>query len=74
VTHLLVKPRELDGGNFPGEFGDGPADVRRQRVVGRQQRHEIWDNTDLARLSDPSEACEPTVLAAYAVHQRSLLE
>ena len=49
MTYLFVKPRELHGGNVPDKFDDGPGDVRRQGVVGRQQRQEIWDNTDLAR-------------------------
>ena len=74
MTYLFVKPRELHGGNVPDKFDDGPGDVRRQGVVGRQQRPEIWDNTDLARPSDLCEAGDPMVQPADAVQKRALLE
>ena len=41
-------------------------------LVGRQQRQEIWDNTDLVRPSDLSEAGGPMVQAPHAVQQRGL--
>jgi hypothetical protein len=67
VTHLLVEPKELERGNLPDEFGDGPGDMRRQGVVSREQRQEMWDDTDLARLRDLREADDALVLAEDTV-------
>ena len=67
LTHLLVEPRELDRGNLSDELGNGPGDVRRQGVVGRQQGQKIWDNANLTRRGDLCEAGNPTVLTADTV-------
>jgi hypothetical protein len=67
VTYLFVEPGELHGRYVPDKIGNGPANVRRQGVAGRQQGQERWDDTDLTRRSDLPEAGDPVVLAAKAV-------
>jgi hypothetical protein len=48
--------------------------VRRQCIVSRQERQEIWDNADLTGRSDPIEAGDPVVLAAEAIKKRAFFE
>jgi hypothetical protein len=61
-------------GHVPDKIDNGPADVRRQGFVGRQQGQEIWDDTDLARVRDSLKGRKPMVLATDTVQPRALLE
>ena len=74
MTHLLVKPRELHGSYVPNKSGNGPANVRRQGSIGGEQRQEIRDNTELARLSDVRQTCDSRILTQDAVQERRAIE
>jgi len=60
---LLVDPSELRRSRRAKQRRDRAPNLLGQRIVGRQQRQEVRDNTEVARRLDPRQTIPPQVAA-----------